>query len=73
MFRKLTGESRSGIGSTATATIYIKKVLHKVMDHLKLVLEKEEITFLDSSCGDMNWMPGWWSCHAQFICVLTHQ
>ena len=49
------------MGSTATATIYAKKILSEVIDKLKLVFEKEEITFLDSSCGDMNWMPGWWS------------
>ena len=61
MFRKGEGESRSGLGSTLTSTIYIKKILNEVIDQLKLVLEKEEITFLDSSCGDMNWMPGWWS------------
>ena len=31
--------------------------LFKVTDHLKEVLGKERISFLDSSCGDMNWMP----------------
>ena len=31
--------------------------LHSVADHLKRVLNKDKISFLDSSCGDMNWMP----------------
>ena len=32
-------------------------VLHSVTDHLKKVLGQDKISFLDSSCGDMNWMP----------------
>ena len=31
--------------------------LHSVTDHLKRGLDKDKISFLDSSCGDMNWMP----------------
>ena len=59
MFRKQSGESKSGMGSTLTASRYVRIVLSQVIDQLKLVLEQKVITFLDSSCGDMNWMAGY--------------
>ena len=34
------------------------KILEEVITHIKKKLNKEKISFLDSSCGDMNWMPG---------------
>ena len=33
------------------------KMLHSITDKLKQILKKDEIRFLDSSCGDMFWMP----------------
>ena len=51
-------ESESGPGSTIEATRQIVTILDSVIDHLKMVLGQEKISFLDSSCGDMNWMPG---------------
>ena len=33
------------------------KILHSVTDQLKRILNKDKIRFLDSSCGDMFWMP----------------
>ena len=53
------GESKSGPGSDISRTVDIKKILDKVFYHLKIVLKKDKIRFLDSSCGDMNWMPGY--------------
>lgn len=50
-------ESESGPGSTKAATRRVVSVLHAVTDHLKRVLDQDKITLLDSSCGDMNWMP----------------
>ena len=32
-------------------------MLNSITDKLKKILEKDEIKFLDSSCGDMFWMP----------------
>ena len=32
-------------------------MLNSITDKLKEILEKDEIKFLDSSCGDMFWMP----------------
>ena len=32
-------------------------MLHSITDKLKQILKKDEIWFLDSSCGDMFWMP----------------
>jgi len=54
-----SGESKSGPGSDIFRTVDIKKILDKVFYHLKIVLKKDKIRFLDSSCGDMNWMPGY--------------
>ena len=50
-------ESESGSGSTIEHTRQMVSVLHSVTDHLKKVLGQHKISFLDSSCGDMNWMP----------------
>ena len=50
-------ESESGPGSTKGATRQVISVLHSVTDHLKRILGQDKISFLDSSCGDMNWMP----------------
>ena len=50
-------ESESGSGSTIENTRQMVNVLHSVTDHLKKVLGQDKISFLDSSCGDMNWMP----------------
>ena len=50
-------ESESGPGSTRAATRLVITVLHSVTDHLKMILAQDRISFLDSSCGDMNWMP----------------
>ena len=50
-------ESESGRGSTIEATRQIVTVLDSVIDHVKKFLGQEKISFLDSSCGDMNWMP----------------
>ena len=32
-------------------------MLHSITDKLKEILKKDKIRFLDSSCGDMFWMP----------------
>ena len=32
-------------------------ILHSVTDHLKIILNQKRISLLDSSCGDMYWMP----------------
>ena len=50
-------ESSSGFGSTKKNTVRMIHILNKVVDHLKKVMNKEKIKILDSSCGDMNWMP----------------
>jgi len=49
--------SKSGPGSLLENTANIRKVLTSVTDWIKLVLKKDSITILDSSCGDMAWMP----------------
>ena len=46
-----------GPGSTFEATRHMIKILHNVVDHLKVILVKDKISLLDSSCGDMFWMP----------------
>ena len=56
--RQQDGESRSGLGSTTAATISMKHILGRVIDHVKAELGQDTVTLLDSSCGDMNWMPG---------------
>lgn len=50
-------KSKSGPGSLLSATIRIRKMLDQVVDKLKIHLNKEVIRILDSSCGDMTWMP----------------
>ena len=56
--RQQDGESRSGLGSTTAATVSMKLILGRVIDHVKAELGQDTVTLLDSSCGDMNWMPG---------------
>ena len=46
-----------GVGSTHESTRNMIKILHSVTDQLKRILNKDKIRFLDSSCGDMFWMP----------------
>jgi len=50
-------EVKSGPGSLLQNTINMRRVLSSVIERIKLVLNKKTITFLDSSCGDMTWMP----------------
>ena len=46
-----------GVGSTRENTRMMIKMLHNIIDKLKEILKKDKISFLDSSCGDMFWMP----------------
>ena len=46
-----------GIGSEKEHTRDMIKILHSVVTKIKTILGKEKIRFLDSSCGDMFWMP----------------
>ena len=46
-----------GVGSTRENTRLMIRMLHSITDKLKLALNKDTIRFLDSSCGDMFWMP----------------
>ena len=46
-----------GVGSTRENTRMMIKMLHSITDKLKEILKKDKISFLDSSCGDMFWMP----------------
>ena len=46
-----------GIGSNHANTRDMIRVLHSVTDQLKKILNKETIRLLDSSCGDMFWIP----------------
>ena len=55
--RQQDGESLSGLGSTTAATVSMKHILGRVIDHVKAELGQDTVTLLDSSCGDMNWMP----------------
>ena len=50
-------ETICGIGSTHENTRQLISMLHSITDKLKEILEKNKIRFLDSSCGDMFWMP----------------
>merc|ERR1712133_136696 len=50
-------ETKSGPGSILQNTVNMRKVLASVTDRIKLELNKPMITILDSSCGDMAWMP----------------
>ena len=46
-----------GFGSEKEHTRDMIKILHSVDTKIKTILGKERIRFLDSSCGDMFWMP----------------
>jgi len=48
---------RSGIGSTLQSSQNFREGMEKIVDYLKTELKKDKISILDSSCGDMNWMP----------------
>jgi len=50
-------DAKSGPGSLLENTVNMRKVLASVTDRIKLELNKPTITLLDSSCGDMTWMP----------------
>jgi len=50
-------QSKSGPGSLLSTTVNIRKVLKSVIAKIKAVLHKKSVTMLDSSCGDMTWMP----------------
>jgi len=51
------GEVKSGKGSKLKNAKTIMKVLDIIIKKLKKDLGKEQISLLDSSCGDMTWMP----------------
>ena len=46
-----------GVGSSLQHTREMIKILNRVTDQLKIFLNKDKISILDSSCGDMFWMP----------------
>lgn len=50
-------ETKSGPGSLLKNTNNMRRVLDRVVNKVKLALKKESLTLLDSSCGDMAWMP----------------
>eukprot|EP00092_Neocalanus_flemingeri_P008003 GFUD01008635.1.p1 GENE.GFUD01008635.1~~GFUD01008635.1.p1 ORF type:complete len:329 (+),score=89.43 GFUD01008635.1:265-1251(+) len=50
-------ESKSGPGSLLPSTIRIRNILDLLVEKLKTHLNKDKIRILDSSCGDMTWMP----------------
>jgi len=50
-------ELKSGPGSLLENSWIAIKTLNIVVEKIKNVLGKEKIRFLDSSCGDMTWMP----------------
>jgi len=47
----------SGFGSTLEITQNFRQGLAKIVDYLKMTLNKERISILDSTCGDLAWMP----------------
>lgn len=49
--------SRSGSGSLLTSTASVRNILSVLVDKIKSDLGKDKVSLLDSSCGDMNWMP----------------
>eukprot|EP00091_Calanus_sinicus_P015396 TRINITY_DN33598_c0_g1_i1.p1 TRINITY_DN33598_c0_g1~~TRINITY_DN33598_c0_g1_i1.p1 ORF type:complete len:166 (+),score=37.66 TRINITY_DN33598_c0_g1_i1:47-499(+) len=51
------GTVKSGPGSMLIHAKQIIKVLNSLVEKMKKDLGKEQITLLDSSCGDMTWMP----------------
>jgi len=50
-------ETKSGPGSLLKNTNSMRRVLDRVVNKVKMTLKKESVTLLDSSCGDMAWMP----------------
>ena len=46
-----------GWGSQKVHTRDMILILHNVVNKVKSILGKDKISFLDSSCGDMFWMP----------------
>jgi len=48
---------KSGSGSSLENTENMRRVLDNVVTQVKTSLNKKYITLLDSSCGDMTWMP----------------
>jgi len=48
---------KSGYGSALDNTENVRRALDNVVNQAKKSLNKKYITLLDSSCGDMNWMP----------------
>jgi len=50
-------ERKSGPGSLLENSWVVIKVLNIVVEKIKKALGKESISLLDSSCGDMTWMP----------------
>jgi len=48
---------KSGYGSALDNTENVRRALDNVVNQAKTSLNKKYITLLDSSCGDMNWMP----------------
>jgi len=50
-------QSKSGPGSLLEATVRMRKILGEVVDKIKDHLSAQKISILDSSCGDMTWMP----------------
>lgn len=50
-------KTKSGPGSLLSSTVRIRKILDLVVEKLKIHLKKATISLLDSSCGDMTWMP----------------
>jgi len=50
-------ETKSGPGSLLKNTNSMRRVLDRVVNKVKMTLKKESLTLLDSSCGDMAWMP----------------
>jgi len=50
-------KTKSGPGSLLKNTNNMRRVLDRVVKKVKEILNKESVTLLDSSCGDMAWMP----------------
>jgi len=60
-------ETKSGPGSSLSATNNIRAALGAVIDRIKLHLNKNKISVLDSSCGDMTWMPLFLSSRSDLV------
>lgn len=50
-------EAKSGPGSLLENTLKMRKVLGLMIERIKKALNKDSVSLLDSSCGDMTWMP----------------